>query len=48
MKGGRLKETERCKMTGQSTWVINKFNYQQVMLESIGGGNKHKKLAQSK
>jgi len=48
MKGGRLKATERCKMNGQRTEVVNKFNYQQVMLESIGGWNKHKTPAQSK
>jgi len=48
MKGGRLQATEICKMNGQSTGVVNKFNYQQVMLESIGGWNKHKTLAQNK
>jgi hypothetical protein len=48
MEGGKLKATERWKMNGQSTEVVNKFNYKQAMFESIGGWNKHKTLAQSK
>jgi hypothetical protein len=44
-KGGKLKANERQRMNGQNTEVVDKFNYLVVMLESIGGWNKQKRLA---
>lgn len=44
-KGGKLQATEKQRMNGQNTEVVEKFNYLVVMLESIAGWNKQKMLA---
>lgn len=46
-KGGKLKATDRKRMNGQNTEVVDKFNHLVVMLESIGGWNKQKTLAKT-
>jgi hypothetical protein len=39
-KGGKLTATESQEMNGQNSDVVDKFNYQGVMLGSTGGWNK--------
>jgi hypothetical protein len=47
-KGGKLKATERWKINGQNTEVVDKFNYEGVKVESTGCWNKQKTLAKTK
>jgi len=47
-KGGKLTATESREMNGQNSEVVDKFNYQEVTMGSIGGWNKQKTPAKLK
>jgi hypothetical protein len=47
-KEGKLTATESREMNGQNSEVVDKFNYQGVMMGSVGGWNKQKTPAKLK
>jgi hypothetical protein len=47
-KGGKLKATERWKVSGQNIKVVDEFNYLGVRLDSTGRWNKQKTSAKMK